>query len=275
MIDISGITRIAAVIGDPVRHSRSPQIHNAAFRHLGLDWVYLALPVSAGRGAAAVAAMRTLGIDGLSVTMPHKADVAAAVDRRTPAVEALGACNCVYRDGDVLVGDNTDGLGFIRSLEAEAGFSLDGATIAVVGAGGAARSIIDAAARNGAARVLVINRTPAGAERAAAIHPSVSVAEVTDLAAADIIVNATSVGMAGGPAPDQLPFPAEFIQPHHLVADIVYQPERTPLLVEAEARGAATIGGLGMLVHQAAVAFEHWTGQPAPIEVMLDAVRRS
>ncbi|MEZ5408763.1 MAG: hypothetical protein R2761_12110 [Acidimicrobiales bacterium] len=123
----TGSTRLAAVIGDPVRHSLSPTIHNAAFAALGLDWVYVALPVAAGRGGEAVAAMRVLGIDGLSVTMPHKAAVAAAVDRRTAVAERLGVVNCVFTDGDELVGDSTDGDGFVRSLAHDNGLSLTGA----------------------------------------------------------------------------------------------------------------------------------------------------
>lgn len=271
---VSGATRLAAVIGDPVRHSRSPQIHNAAFAALDLDWIYLALPVAAERGADAVEAMRTMGIEGLSVTMPHKQAVARAVDRRTGAVDLLGACNCVFRDGPFLVGDNTDGPGFVRSL-ADVGVDPGGAVVAVVGGGGAARSIIDALARAGAERVVVVNRDPGRARSAASLRSCAEVGTADDLASVDIIVNATSVGMTGGPASGSVPIPLDLIMARHVVADIVYQPEMTPLLAAASDRGATIVGGLGMLVHQAAIAFELWTGEPAPLEVMTAAARSS
>ncbi len=271
---ISGATQLAAVIGDPVRHSLSPALHNAGFEALGLDWVYLALPVPAAAGAEAIHAMRTFGLDGLSVTMPHKQAVAATVDRQTAAVEALGACNCVFRDGALLVGDNTDGDGFVRSLVQETGASLEGASVLVLGAGGAAISIIDAVHRAGAGQLLVHNRNPARAGDAADIAPSARV--VTSLTAAvndaDVIINATSVGMDGGPAPAVSPIDPDLIDARHTVADIVYKPKITPLLAGAAERGAVTVGGLGMLLHQAAIAFEHWTGHAAPIDAMAAAL---
>lgn len=270
---LSGATRTAAVIGDPVRHSRSPAIHNAAFAELGLDWVYVALPVPAGQGAAAVEAMRVLGIDGLSVTMPHKGAVASAVDRRSDAVEKLGACNCVAREGGVLIGHNTDGAGFVASVRADAGVELAGASVAVLGAGGAARAIVHAIGEAGVDRIVVVNRTATRAEETARLASVASVGDERDLAGVDVIVNATAVGMLGGPDPDGCPMPVDLLSDRQLVADIVYQPLRTPLLEAAAARGAKTVGGLGMLVHQAAVQFELWTGEQAPVQTMIDAVR--
>lgn len=250
----------------------SPTIHNASFAALGLDWVYVALPVPAGAAGAAVEAMRVLGIDGLSVTMPHKDDVAAAVDRRTDAVERLGACNCVFRDGDELVGDNTDGDGWVRAFQADTGVAVAGSRLAVLGAGGAARAIVEAAGRAGAEDIVVVNRSAAPAEHAASLATVGRVGTVDDLGDLEIVVNATSVGMAGGPDPSGIPLSGTWIEQHHTVADIVYQPRSTPLLDEARRRGARTSGGLGMLVHQAATAFERWTGSTAPIDVMTDAV---
>ena len=273
MLRISGHTQVVGVIGDPVRHSRSPLLHNAAFEALDLDWRYVAFPVLAGQGAQAVAAMRVLGIGGLSVTMPHKDSVAAAVDRRTPAVEALGACNCVVRDGGVLVGHNTDGDGFLASLLADAGLEVTGLRAVVLGAGGAARAIIDALGRAGVDSVVVVNRTRSNAERAAALTPRGSVGSSADIASADLVVNATSVGMAGGTSADAVGFDSSLLGSHQIVADIVYQPLRTPLLVAAEQAGARSIGGLGMLVHQAAIQFELWTGHAAPIPAMLAALQ--
>lgn len=270
---ITGATRSAIVIGDPVRHSLSPQIHNAAFAALGLDWCFLAMPVQRGQAGAALDAMRTLGIDGCSVTMPHKEVVASSVDVLMPAARALGSVNCVRRQGSELTGDSTDGIGFVRSLEADLDRSIAGADVAVIGAGGAARSIVDALARAGVDRITITNRSPEGARRAAELTPIAVVGSDTDTTSADIVVNTTPIGMAGGPEPEGCPIAPGLLRSGQIVADIVYEPRRTPLLVAAEERGATPIGGLGMLIHQAAVAFEWWTGHPAPIAAMTAAVR--
>lgn len=269
---ITGSTRTAIVIGDPVRHSLSPQIHNAAFATLGLDWRFLAMPVVLGEAEAALSAMRTLGIDGCSVTMPHKEAVADSVDLLMPAARALGSVNCVRRDGSRLTGDSTDGIGFVRALESDLDRSIEGSRVAVIGAGGAARSIVDALARAGVERITIVNRSPGGAERAAGLASMAVVGDVADVVSADLVVNTTPVGMEGGPDPDGCPIDPELLQPEQIVADIVYQPRRTAFLAGAEARGARVVGGLGMLIHQAAVAFEWWTGQPAPIAAMTAAV---
>ncbi len=272
---ISGSTRLAAVIGDPVRHSLSPAIHNAAFAACGLDWVYVALPVAAGQGARAVEAMKLFGIDGLSVTMPHKAAVAEAADELTESARALGVSNCLYRRDGLVVGDSTDGDGFVAAFTAQFGRSIQGLSVLVAGAGGAARSIVEAVGRAGASRIVVVNRSPAGAEAAAALAPQAIAGPYGDpspVAEADVVVNATALGMTGGPDPAAIPVPTEALGPDHLVIDIVYQPRRTPLLVAAEARGAGVADGVGMLVHQAALAFERWTGVAAPLETMAAAV---
>ncbi|MDA3038583.1 MAG: shikimate dehydrogenase [Actinomycetota bacterium] len=275
---ITGTTAVFGVIGDPVTHSRSPLLHNAAFAARGIDAVYVAFPVRSGNGAAAVEAARSLGVRGLSVTMPHKDLVAAGVDRRSPAVEALGACNTVVRDGDDLVGHNTDGDGFIASLGAEAGVDVAGLRVVVLGAGGAARAIIDALARHRAGLVTVVNRTLANAERAAALFAngaSTSVADAALVSNADLVINATSLGMAGGPAPEAIGLDPAWLRQGQIVADIVYQPTQTPLLRAASTAGAIVVGGLGMLLHQAALQFELWTGTPAPLQVMADALDQS
>jgi shikimate dehydrogenase len=214
--------------------------------------------------------MRVLGIEGLSVTMPHKAAVAAAVDRTTPVADRLGVCNCVYIDrdrGDV-VGASTDGDGFVRSLERDSGVTLAGAGIAVVGTGGAARSIVEAAGRCQAAEIVVVSRSAARAAGAAELAPMARAGTVADLAGMDVVVNATPVGMAGGPDPGGVPFGPAAISDRHVVVDIVYEPRQTPLLIAAAERGAKAVNGVGMLLHQAALAFEHWTGHQAPIDAM-------
>ncbi|MCC5953067.1 MAG: shikimate dehydrogenase [Acidimicrobiia bacterium] len=259
---------MAGVIGDPVRHSRSPAIHNAAFRSCGLDWVFAGWEVGAGGGAAAVEAMRTLGLGGLSVTMPLKAEVAAAVDRCSGAATTLGAVNCVAVEGSELVGHNTDGAGFVASLRAE-GIDPAGRRVVVLGAGGAARAVVAAMAEAGAESVTVVNRDEARGRRAAMLAGDRGrLGTTADVAGADLLVNATPVGMAGTPG---LPVPAEVLEGVAAVADLVYQPLETELLTEARRAGVVAIDGLGMLVHQAAAAFELWTGRPAPVAVMRQA----
>lgn len=268
---------MAGVIGDPVRHSLSPTIHNAAFEACGLDWIYLALPVAAGSGSRAVEAMKTFGIEGLSVTMPHKAAVAEAADELTVAAEVLGVSNCLFRRNGLVVGDSTDGDGFVASFEAEFHRTLAGLQVVVVGAGGAARSIVEAVGRAGATGITVANRSPANAAEAASLAPmaiATGLDDVDRFSRADVIVNATAVGMTGGPDPAGIPVPIQAIHDGQIVIDIVYQPRKTPLLTAAEQRGASVAGGLGMLVHQAALAFERWTGIDAPIETMTAAVNQ-
>ena len=267
----SGNTAVAGVIGWPVRHSRSPAIHNAAFAAVGLDWTFLAFPVPPGDAGRALAGMAALGIEGLSVTMPHKSAVAAAVDRLTDDAIALGAVNCVARDGHLLVGHNTDGGGLVDSLRVDEGIDPTGMRCVVVGAGGAARAVVRALARAGAARVAVENRTPGRAESAALLAGSVGVvAGPDDLASADLVLNATPVGMGDD---EGLPFDPVACAESALVVDLVYHPEVTPLLAAAQSAGRRTIGGIGMLVHQAARAFELWTGHDAPLRAMADAAR--
>ncbi len=284
----SAATRVAAVIGDPISHSLSPALHNAAFSALGLDWVYVAFPVAAGDGAAAVAAMRALNLAGLSVTMPHKADVAAAVDRLRPTAARLGVANTVGwaagPGGNLLEAESTDGGGFLDALQGDTGFDPVGRTCLVLGAGGAARSVVLALADAGAASVIVAARRAeaagvvallagrAGAAVAVAVADSAALAGA--LTGADLVVNATPVGMRPG---DGLPFDldARLLGSQHLVADLIYVPASTPLVVAARARGATTVNGLGMLIHQAARQVEMWTGRPAPLEAMSAAALRA
>lgn len=272
---VSGTTRLAAVIGDPVRHSRSPRLANAAFAAAGLDWLMVALTVPEGDGAAAVDAARVLGLGGLMVTMPHKAAVIPALDDLTPAARALGAVNSIAWEGDRLVGDNTDGPGLVDSLRADQGLDPAGLRCVVAGAGGAARSVVWALADAGAASVVVVNRTVERAEVAAALAgPAGRVGTALDVAEVDLVVNATSVGM--GAAPDALgplPFPGEALRPGQVVVDLVYQPLETPLLRAAAAAGAQPVDGLGMLVHQAARSIRRWTGVAPDVAAMADAVR--
>jgi shikimate dehydrogenase len=263
---VSGATRVAAVIGHPVGHSLSPAIHNAAFRAGGLDWVYVALPVEPGEAAAALAGMRALGIAGLSVTMPHKSDVYAAVDVVAPEAEALESVNTVVVDAEgLLVGHSTDGGGFVDSLRADAETDPAGRRIAVLGAGGAARSVIDALGRAGAKEIIVINRTASTAAHAARLAGAAGrVGTPDDVRGVDIVVNATSVGMGS----DVLALEPELLRPGVLVADLVYHPIDTVLLRAARERGCRTLDGLGMLIHQAARQQVLWTGRQPDVAAM-------
>jgi shikimate dehydrogenase len=261
---ITAATRVVAVIGDPVEHSRSPAMQNAAFAALDLDWVYVAFPVPRGEGSSAVRAARVLGLAGLNVTMPHKADAAAACDELTPAAAALGSVNTIVVGGDgALIGHSTDGEGFVRALGDE-GVTVSGRRIVVLGAGGAARAIAHALGGAGA-DVSVAARRDDAARGAAALVPGGSPIALDDAPVEDfdVVVNATPLGMHGEPPP----FDPARIRPDQFVYDTVY-PAETPLLAEARARGAGAAGGLGMLVHQGALSFELWTGCTPPIDVM-------
>jgi shikimate dehydrogenase len=264
---------VAGLIGDPVRHSLSPVIHNAAFQALDLDWVFLAFEVGDADVRDAVRGARALGVDGLSVTMPHKSAVAAAVDRLTPAAEALRAVNCVSRRGDVFVGDNTDGEGFVDALRADSGVDLAGRCCVVLGAGGAARAVVRAMGRAGAKEVVVVNRTAGKAEEAAALAGTAGrVGAPEDASSAEVVVNATPIGMGNVVAATgerlDLPLDPGLLKPGQLVVDLIYEPAVTPLLAAAREAGAATANGLGMLIHQAAHAFRQWTGEDPPLEAM-------
>lgn len=270
---ITGATQLAGVIGWPVEHSRSPAIHNAAAAAVGVDLVYTALPVRPGRGADAANAMRTLGIRGLSVTMPHKGDVMAAVDELTPVAQALGAVNHITNTDGHLVGNNTDGAGFVLGLRHDAGVELDGKTVGVFGSGGAARSIVHSCASAGA-EVIVVARDDERARNAAAVGGQDSrVGTIEDFVGANVVVNATPIGMAGSAFEAQTPFDIEAVSDDAVVVDIVYNPLVTPLLVASRSRRLTVVDGLSMLVGQAAAQFQHWTGIDAPIDVMREAAR--
>lgn len=282
-------TRVAGVIGDPVRHSLSPVLHNAAFAELGIDWVYLAFAVAPGQGAAAVEAVRTLDLAGLSVTMPHKSDAAAAVDRLGPVASRLGVINTVSwsrtTEDSLLVGESTDGDGFLDSLAGDEGFDPSGHHCTVLGTGGAARAVSLALGGAGAATVSVVGRRAQAADECAALAGPAGRSLVADgsagsgpsgaghdavrstLAESDLVVNATPLGMRPG---DPVPFGVDvrWLKRGVFVADLIYAPATTPLLSAARAKGATVCNGLGMLIHQAGRQVELWTGRPAPLEVM-------
>lgn len=274
-------TRIAGLIGSDIRRSLSPAIHNAAFAATGLDWAYAAFVVPPGGGGNAVGAVRSLGLAGLSVTMPHKAAAAAAVDRLGDAAAATGAVNTVVWDGPDLVGENTDAAGFTAGLAESLGMELGGHRILLLGAGGAARAVAYAAAKGGAAGLVVAARREEAASEIASIASALGLEaevcglELQDLAAtarsAGLLVNSTPIGADGRSSP----MPTECLRADLPVYDLIYTPDPTPLVAAARETGAAAAAGLEMLVAQAAEQFALWTGREAPVEVMRRAAREA
>ncbi|MEM9998553.1 MAG: shikimate dehydrogenase [Bacteroidota bacterium] len=268
-------TRLALLLGDPVAHSRSPAIHNAAFEALGLDAVYLAARVEAAHLGEAVAGLRALGMLGANVTIPHKQAIVPYLDALTPVAEAIGAVNTVVPQPDgTLLGTNTDAAGFFEPLRPHAA-TLDGAEVVVFGAGGAARAVTYALLTEvHPARLTLVARSPAKATALAQsfaaldLHGVLHIAEPTladDHARnAALLVNATPLGMHGAHEA-ATPWPAADFRPEQLAYDLVYAPAETRFLREAAARGATPLVGLAMLVGQAAEAFHLWTGQPMPL----------
>jgi shikimate dehydrogenase len=270
MTAISGSTRVAAVIGWPVEHSRSPQMLNAAFVASGIDAVLVPMGVAPDDLAATFAGLRAMHALGASVTVPHKVAVAALCDELSVAAKVIGAVNCLSFEHGRVVGYNTDEGGFVDALAA-AGFSLSGKRAVILGAGGAARAVAYGL-RAGRAVEVIARRD---VEWATA-WPWTAENLRDAFARADIVVDTTPVGLGG--AEEESAFvdglPLDALAPHAWVATLVYH--RTPLLLErAKARGHTVLDGRAMLVHQGARAFTIWTGRPAPIEVMTHALESS
>jgi len=274
---ISGKTRVCGVIGDPIEHTMSPVMHNAAFKELGLDYLYVSFRVRKEELGKAVESMRALNMRGLNVTTPHKVAIIPLLDKLDPLVERIGAVNTIVNDDGVLTGYNTDATGFLQAL-LDKGVEPEGKKVVILGAGGASRAISFILAERGA-HLVILNRlleldwAEELAQRISQIFKKeVKASELNEknlamvLEGADILINATSVGMS--PDVDETAVPARLLKPGLIVFDIVYNPIQTRLLREAEAAGAHTIGGLDMLVWQGAIAFEKWTGEKAPLDLM-------
>ena len=273
--------KLFALIGDPVEQSPSPAMHNAALRALGLNCAYIALRVPKSMLTDAIAGVRALGIAGLNVTIPHKIGIVGLLDEFDESAGLVGAVNTVKNNRGKLIGFNTDGEGALRALEGKIG-SVKGKEVVLLGAGGAARAIAFSIARAGA-RLTIANRTVSRARAlASTIEQKLKVnVEVASLGRAEltkalknagVLINATSVGMH--PKTNKTLVSASMMHRGLVVYDIVYEPLRTKLLREARRAGGKTIDGLGMLVHQGALAFEIWTGKRAPIKIMEAAAKR-
>jgi shikimate dehydrogenase len=284
------VTKLFGVLGYPISHSRSPAMHGAALRHHGIDALYVPLAVPPERLPQLVAALRELGVLGVNVTLPLKTAIMPLLDALTPAARAVAAVNTVIADGDMLIGDNTDAEGLARSLAA-ADVVLAGANVVVLGAGGAARATAYGLAVRGASRIAIAARKPAEAERLVReLAPSCGNTALRalaldssddfklELSRASLLVQSTSATLEASPSQKSVAeafaasLPLDELPAHATVVDLVYKPLETAVLARARQRGLKTVDGLGMLLHQGALAFERWTGKPAPLEVMRAAL---
>lgn len=280
---ISGSTRLFAVIGDPVRHSLSPRIMNAAFRACGIDAVYVALPVKAAEARQAMQMIRSFEFGGCNVTMPLKQEIVPWLDHLAPEAAAIGAVNCVLNQEGVLVGHNTDCTGFRLSLSAH--FSQPPQSAFLLGAGGAARAIASELVRWGCPRLIISNRSREKAEELKQILKGSPDGQIDilpweplkwgeALGRADMVVNATSLGMGGqGSVADILDWSA--LNPAALIYETVYNPLETDLLRVGRQRGINCVEGTEMLLWQAAAGFSLWTGRQAPVTEMKRALLQS
>lgn len=279
------MTDIYGILGHPIGHSRSPAMHNRAFAELGIDAMYVPFAVPPERLPQAVAAIRPLALCGLNVTLPHKSAIMQLLDKIEPDAQAIGAINTIYHEGGQLVGMNTDAPGLSRALQ-EAGVQLTAASISVIGAGGAARASVVGLARAGAARIAIMARRndeaerlvkelqPAAGRTVLSVVPWERIALEKGFSGSQLVVQATSATLDDGPGAAELSamLPFASLPAQAAVIDLVYRPRETLVLKAAKAAGKRGVDGLGMLLHQGAIAFEKWLGRSAPVEVMRAAL---
>jgi len=276
---ISGKTRVCGIIGDPVEHTLSPVMHNAAFEELNLDFVYVAFRVRREELREAIIGARSLDVQGLNVTMPHKNAVMRYLDEVDSTARSIGAVNTILNDEGRLEGYNTDGIGALKALT-ENGITPNGKKLLLLGAGGAGKAIAFHAAQK-VEELIILNRTPQKAKKLAEVlrkefNKRIDGSELSteiieeELKDTDILVNATYVGMH--PNIDQSLVSPSLLRPDLCVMDIVYNPLETKLAKDAKAVGAKVVSGIEMLVYQGAASFEIWTNHPAPVKVMKQTV---
>ena len=274
------MTMHLAVIGDPIAHSKSPLMHNAALVELGIEGEYVPVHVSREDLGSAIARMKELGFRGINVTIPHKVEVMNYIDQIDESAARIGAVNTIVNENGILTGYNTDGIGYVRSLKDETRIDLRGKSIMVLGAGGAARGIVYALAQEEPKNIVIVNRSEDKALQM--VEEWKSIVNITALAmdqvqslmpAMDVVINTTSIGMH--PHVSQSVIDPEIIPAGIIVSDLIYNPLTTELLKKSQERGCIIHGGLGMFVNQGAYALEYWTGMPAPIESMRTAVLKS
>ena len=272
--------RKTGLIGHPVAHSKSPEMINAAYQKQGLPYIYLAYDVAPEDLKQAVEGMRALGFRGWNVTVPHKVTVMDHLDEVEESARVIGAVNTVMVEEGRLIGINTDGAGYLRSLVTETGIDPAEQQVVLIGAGGAARAVGYALARAGVQRITVVNRTETRAQELAARLKTWTETEGVGLdqageklQGASLLVQTTSVGMY--PDTEACPVDPTFLHEGLLVSDLIYHPRDTRLMREARTRGARVHGGLGMLLHQGALAYRRWTGQEAPTETMREILEEA
>lgn len=277
---INSHTIMYGVFGDPVRHSKSPVMLNRAFRETGVNAAYSAYHVTPERLKEAILGIRALGFGGVNVTIPHKVEVMRYMDEIDEDARAIGAVNTMVNKNGRLIGYNTDGIGYVRSLTEESGFQVRGKRLLIIGAGGAARGVAYALAKENPSAIWIANRTKERASELAGLIGiraeccGIGLDELDGIGEIDLVVNTTSSGMH--PNVEQLPVDEDWIRRHIgvgiTVSDLIYNPMQTRLLALAAERGAQTHGGLGMFIYQGAYAFEYWTGQEAPVQAMRETV---
>jgi len=273
---INGSTVLVGVIGNPVKHSLSPAILNAAFREAEMNWVYTAFETREEKLADAIKGIRALGIAGLSVTMPHKAKVFPLMDEISDSAQMLGVVNCIVNDGKKLKGYNTDGDGFLDAVAHDSGLNMVGKKVLIIGSGGSARSIIYSLSKAGVGEIAVINRTKKKAldaiELAGPVARYVEEDKISEVAAeADLVVNATPIGMSDAGTTTKFPIEPNLFSEGQLAVDLIYHPLSTPWMEALKNRKVEVYGGLSMLIFQAAKAFKLWTGQEAQVDAMRKA----
>lgn len=266
---IDSATQVFAVMGNPVSHSLSPVMFNRAFSAIGYNGAYVAFKVT-GIGDG-MAAMRSLGIKGASITIPHKVSILDFLNEIDPMAESIGAVNTVINHDGRLKGYNSDCLGAVKALEEIT--PLTGKQVAIIGAGGAARAIGFGVKSRGAGLTLINRSISNGEKLASALKADFIPISELDSLPFDMLIQTTSVGMT--PHIHQSPVPDALLTPGLLVMDIVYAPLKTRLLIDAEKAGCRTISGLSMFIHQAAFQFELWTQNPAPLAIMKQSLMDS
>ena len=275
---INAATRLCAVFGMPIKHSASPAMHNAAFAALGLNWRYVACEVDPQNLRAAIAGARAMGFAGLNLTVPHKLLAVDMVNHLDASARQWGAVNTIHFTERGAIGYNTDADAIITSLRQDLKMELRGASVLLLGAGGAGRTAALKLASEQVGKLFLVNRTQSKAEEIAAEirkqFPAVSVATAYPASGADLVLNATSLGLRPGDA-SPLNGTKFSLGQARAVYDMVYRPPETPLLRAAQQAGCKTANGLGMLLHQGAKAFEIWTGSPAPLDVMRRALEQN
>lgn len=279
---VTGYTKVLGIFGYPVEHSLSPLMQNAAIEAMGLNYIYIPFEIHPEELETAVKGIRSLGISGVNVTVPHKEAVMKFLDEITEEASLIGSVNTIENKNGRLIGHNTDSRGYIRSLREDAGFDPKGKRALIIGAGGAARGIAFGLFLEGVSEIIIANRTIEKAEEIKINiterdrHKSIQIKtahlsylkEPQILSSVDLIVNTTSMGLEGR-APD-----VDFAStsPHVLISDIAYKPPITSFLKKAQDAGRKTLGGLGMLLYQGAISFEIWTSNKAPVDVMKKAL---